>query len=357
MNLANHRAVYISCTSELRSFPRGRSFERAAMDAVTRAGEAVSALASLSSEDTPVEEIQRRVSTSEVYVGLIGLRFGSPLRDRPEISLVEQEFESASEAGLERLIFLLDEDVAASSFRGQLWDHDSKLLARQRAFRARLLESGLMVRKFDSTQQLEIELLDALRQEDEIIRARRSRVTSRDDYNARKRPRLRGQGHRYQSSWHHTDPSASRSVFVSYSHKDERYRQRLDISLVQLQRNHLISIWYDKKILPGQEWDREIDTNLENADIILLLISPDFLASDFAYSQEMLRAVERHQAGSATVVPIIVRPSDWQDSPVGALQALPSAGRPVSKWPNRDQAWLDVAQGLRRLISNQRSRS
>src|SRR5262249_8641572 len=145
----------------------------------------------------------------------------------------------------------------------------------------------------------------------------------------------------------------NRSAFVSYSHRDERYRERLDISLVQLRRNKLISIWHDRRILPGQDWDQEIDRNLENADIILPLISPDFLASDYAYGREMLRAIERHQSGSATLVPIIVRPCDWQYSPLASIQALPGQGRPVSSWPNRDEAWLDVAQGLRRLISGQ----
>jgi TIR domain len=148
--------------------------------------------------------------------------------------------------------------------------------------------------------------------------------------------------------------SADRSAFVSYSHKDERYRQQLDISLALLRRAKLISVWHDKKILPGQEWDQEIDRNLENADIVLLLVSPDFLASDYAYSREMLRAVERHESRSATVVPIILRPSDWQNSPLGSLEALPSKGRPVSRWSNRDEAWLDVVKGLRRLISGQR---
>jgi hypothetical protein len=150
-----------------------------------------------------------------------------------------------------------------------------------------------------------------------------------------------------------TNASADRSAFVSYSHKDERYRQQLDISLALLRRDKLIPVWHDRKILPGQEWDREIDKNLENADMVLLLVSPDFLASDYAYSREMLRAVERHESGSATVVPIILRPSDWQSSPLGSLEALPSKGRPVSRWSNRDEAWLDVVQGLRRLISGQ----
>lgn len=142
-------------------------------------------------------------------------------------------------------------------------------------------------------------------------------------------------------------------AFVSYSQRDERYRQKLDTALAQLRRNRLISVWHDREILPGQEWDREIDKNLESADIILVLVSADFLASDYAYSSEMLRAMERHQTGSAIVIPIILRPSDWQHSPLASLQVLPSKGRPVSSWPNRDQAWLDIAQGLRRIILGQ----
>ena len=142
-------------------------------------------------------------------------------------------------------------------------------------------------------------------------------------------------------------------AFVSYSHEDHRYRQRLDVSLTQLRRNGLVSFWYDRRILPGQDWDVEIDKHLENADIVLVLASPDFLASEYAYGREMLRALERHESGEAIVVPIIVRPCDWHHSPLAALQALPSTGRPVSTWPNRDQAWLDVVEGLRRLISSQ----
>jgi hypothetical protein len=150
-----------------------------------------------------------------------------------------------------------------------------------------------------------------------------------------------------------TDAPGGRSVFISYSHKDERYRQELEISLTQLQRDNLVTVWHDRKILPGQEWGQEIDRNLESAEIVLLLVSPDFLASNYAYGREMLGAMERHRSRSATVVPIILRPSDWQHTPLSSLQALPSEGRPVSRWSNRDQAWLDVVQGLRRLISGQ----
>jgi len=153
------------------------------------------------------------------------------------------------------------------------------------------------------------------------------------------------------ATWPSARALAGRSAFVSYSHRDERYRVKLQISLAQLQRENLVTVWHDRKILPGQEWEREIDRNLESAGIVLLLVSPDFLASNYCYGNEMVRALERHRSGSATVVPIILRPSDWQRSPFASLQVLPTEGRPVSRWSNRDEAWLNVAQGLRRLIS------
>jgi hypothetical protein len=171
-----------------------------------------------------------------------------------------------------------------------------------------------------------------------------------ESYSLQPRGGQRDQVERLSDAPARAEVLAGRSVFVSYTHKDERYRQKLEISLTQLQRDGLITVWYDRKILPGQEWDQEIDRNLESAEIILLLVSPDFLASNYAYGREMSRALERHQSRSATVVPIILRPSDWQHSPLAPLQALPSEGRPVSRWSDRDQAWLDVAQGLRRLI-------
>lgn len=140
-------------------------------------------------------------------------------------------------------------------------------------------------------------------------------------------------------------------AFVSYSHKDESYRQALDVALSQLKRNALISVWDDRKIFPGQEWKEEIDRNLEHANLILVLVSFDFLHSEYAYGQEMLRAIERHKSRAATVVPIILRPCDWQHGPLGALQALPDKGKPIAEWPDQDQAWLDVVHGLRKLLA------
>ena len=140
-------------------------------------------------------------------------------------------------------------------------------------------------------------------------------------------------------------------VFFSYSHKDEGLRKRLEEHLSVLRRQGVISGWHDRMIGAGQEWKGEIDRRLESAQIILLLISPSFLASDYCYDIEMKRAVERHERGEATVIPIILRPCDWQGAPFGKLQGLPKDVKPVTSWKQRDEAFKDVTEGIRRAIS------
>jgi hypothetical protein len=144
-------------------------------------------------------------------------------------------------------------------------------------------------------------------------------------------------------------------LFCSYSHRDDRHRETLDLYLLLLQREGFISQWSDRQITPGQEWDKAIQENLEAADIILLLVSQDFLASSYAYEKEMLRAIERHDKGEARVIPVIVRPSDWHSAPFAKLQALPPAGKAVTLWKPRDQAWLAVAQGIRKAVQELRA--
>src|SRR5205085_8494618 len=102
-------------------------------------------------------------------------------------------------------------------------------------------------------------------------------------------------------------------------------------------------------ISPGREWARDIDTHLNTADIILLLVSSDFMASNYCYGIEMKRAMERHTTGEARVIPIILRPVDWQNAPFGKLLALPKDGKPINTWTNLDKALLEVAQGIRKV--------
>ncbi len=138
-------------------------------------------------------------------------------------------------------------------------------------------------------------------------------------------------------------------LFYSYSHKDERLRDALAIHLTLLKPQNVIKEWYDRDIDAVEEWGEDIDKNLEAADIILLLVSADFIASDYCWGKEMLRALERHDAGEARVIPIIVRPVDWSGAPFGYLQALPKNAKPVVLWANRDVAWVDVAKGISKV--------
>ncbi|MDX2217100.1 MAG: tetratricopeptide repeat protein [Oculatellaceae cyanobacterium bins.114] len=142
------------------------------------------------------------------------------------------------------------------------------------------------------------------------------------------------------------------SVFISYSHKDEDLKDELVVHLANLKRQGKIRAWQDRDIEAGSEWDAEIKQNLEDADIILLLITPRFLASDYCYDKEMQRAVQRHNEGTARVIPIILKPCDWDGSPFTKLQALPKDAKPVTKWDDQDEAFLDVVKGIRRAVES-----
>ncbi len=140
------------------------------------------------------------------------------------------------------------------------------------------------------------------------------------------------------------------TVFFSYSHKDESLRDELATHLAMLKRQGLIAAWYDRDISAGTEWAGAIDENLNKAQVILLLISANFLASDYCFDIELQRAIERHNAGSARVIPIILKPCDWSGAPFGKLQALPKNAKPVTTWSNQDEALTNVAQGIRAAV-------
>jgi hypothetical protein len=142
----------------------------------------------------------------------------------------------------------------------------------------------------------------------------------------------------------------SHRMFVSYSHRDEYYRARFHIALAGLRHQGQISWWDDREVEAGAEWERKIREQLSASGLIVFLVSPDLLDSEYIYGKEMERALALHGKGQARVIPVIVRPADWEHGPLGNFQALPRFGQAVSSWLNEDEAWLDVTRGIRKLI-------
>ncbi|MDZ8077511.1 MAG: SUMF1/EgtB/PvdO family nonheme iron enzyme [Nostoc sp. DcaGUA01] len=139
----------------------------------------------------------------------------------------------------------------------------------------------------------------------------------------------------------------SLKVFFSYSHADEPLKNELVKHLGILKRQGVISTWDDREIPPGGEWNQLINENLNTADIILLLVSADFIHSEYCWGVEVTTAIQRHEVGEACVIPIILRNVDWQSAEFGKLQALPKNGLPVKSWNNQDDAFTNVAQGIK----------
>lgn len=144
------------------------------------------------------------------------------------------------------------------------------------------------------------------------------------------------------------------NIFIAYSREDDSFRIRLEKHLSTLKRREYINTWYDGKIEAGTEWKLEIDKALNAADIILLLISADFIASDYCYEIEMKRAIERHEKGEVVVIPILINHCDWEDTPFGVIQALPQNGKPItdSFWENSDKSLSIIAKSIKSLVEN-----
>jgi hypothetical protein len=144
-------------------------------------------------------------------------------------------------------------------------------------------------------------------------------------------------------------------IFFCYAHEDEELLNELKKHLRPLQQLRLIDIWYDRDIQAGVEWEEEVKSHLHKAKIIFLLVSADFMASDYCQGIEMKQALERHNRHEACVIPLILRPTHWHDL-LGHLQALPMDAKPVidRSWHNQDEAWYDVVAGIRRIVDDYR---
>lgn len=141
-------------------------------------------------------------------------------------------------------------------------------------------------------------------------------------------------------------------VFISYAHEDEQLRIALGKHLSVLEREGLVTAWHDRMIQPGKEWKGEIDSNLDNAGVILLLVSSDFINSDYCYDIELQRALEHHKNRTSIVVPVILRPVVWHKTPFSKLQAVPKDGKPVTEYQNQDSAFVEITEGVRAAIES-----
>jgi len=146
------------------------------------------------------------------------------------------------------------------------------------------------------------------------------------------------------------------SIFISYSHEDEIYKDKLEKHLSILKRNNVIETWHDRKIVPGEEWDKKIKEELENAQIILLLVSVDFLSSNYCYDIEIKRAVEKHEKGEAVLIPIMLRKCDWNETSFSKIQTLPKNAKPVKNFEDEDEAFYSIIEGIKIAITQLQKR-
>jgi hypothetical protein len=141
-------------------------------------------------------------------------------------------------------------------------------------------------------------------------------------------------------------------LFISYSHEDEPMKNELDKHLIMLKRSGKVEVWNDRRLMAGEEWDAGIKDEMHKADIILLLVSADFNNSEYIWKEELTHAMERHENGTARVVPVILRKCEWKDMPYAKLQALPKGAKPVTEFPDKDDAYTDIASGIRILVDS-----
>ncbi|MEO5681582.1 MAG: TIR domain-containing protein [Chitinophagaceae bacterium] len=142
------------------------------------------------------------------------------------------------------------------------------------------------------------------------------------------------------------------NVFISYSHHDKQFLDELMKHLVILSRQGLINIWEEGMIEAGRNWNQEIKNKISEADLVIMLISADFLASEYIYGEEVQEAFKKHEEGRARILPVIIRACNWQDTPFAKFQVVPRSARPVSSWESKDEAYLDIARTVR-IISEQ----
>lgn len=143
------------------------------------------------------------------------------------------------------------------------------------------------------------------------------------------------------------------TVFIAYARKDKMLKEKLEEHLSNLRYRGLINLWQDGEVQPGDDWEQEIVRNMERASLVLLLISASFMASHYYRSVEMQQALDRYERGAVTIIPVLLRPAMFTDAPFARLQSLPSNGKSITTWRNRDSAFVDVALGIEKALLQQ----
>lgn len=146
-----------------------------------------------------------------------------------------------------------------------------------------------------------------------------------------------------------TGECALLSLVFSYAHKDEEMLRELRNHLKSLEHRRLIKSWVDRDIDSGTDYRSEIAVEFNSADIVLLLISSDFIASEYCYGTEMKIALQREEKEATVVIPVILRPCAWQELPFGKLLAVPKDGTPIVNYTNRDDAYLEVVEAVEKV--------
>ncbi len=140
-------------------------------------------------------------------------------------------------------------------------------------------------------------------------------------------------------------------VFVAYSHLDARFRHELEDQLTLLAKKGHLEWWSEQQLIPGEEVVAALADKIQEADLILLLVSIHFLSDDFCWSQQLEKAIERHDNGEAVVIPVFVRPCAWEGTPIEKLQGVPPKGKAISSWSDKHEGWTQAARGIQKALA------
>ena len=145
-------------------------------------------------------------------------------------------------------------------------------------------------------------------------------------------------------------PNKKKEIFLSYSHKDESYKDEFVKHLSGLKRLNIIDIWDDRQVKIGDKWDEKIKKHLSDSDIVFFLMSPDFLASEYINDTEIKNTIERHNKNEVRIVPVFVRPCDFKSSILSDFQGVPRDSKYISLWDNQDSAFVQIIQELKKIL-------